>query len=280
MLTDGIPAGESFLVNTGTINKQINPVVGNDGSNHFVVVWASFTGVANGFDLFAQRYTVGELPPTPPAPLVSALWSSSLSVSWPTLSGYAVNRYEIYMDEAEPPAAPTGAVTNGNRWIANGLAPQSTHSFRLAYVLENGLRSPLSPLASGITWGEDRTGADGVPDGLPDDWQSRYWGYKAAEWARANEDSDGDGVSNIREFLAGTNPINALSVLKTWLTWNRFGRVLNWNTEPGLTYQVQVSTDLGIWTDFGAVRFAAGTSDGLGIAGTRQAEYFRVIRIR
>jgi hypothetical protein len=99
-------------------------------------------------------------------------------------------------------------------------------------------------------------------------------------WARANVDSDGDGVSNIREFLAGTNPTNAVSVLKTWITWNRFGRVFNWNTEPGFIYQVQSSTDLGNWTDFGASRFAAGTSDSVGIVGTRQAEYFRVVRIR
>ena len=132
MLTDGFPAGEPFRVNTRTVSRQLNPVVGNDGSNHFVVVWASFTGVANGMDLFAQRYTLGEIPPTPAAPLVSPLWSSSLSVSWPSLSGYAVNRYEVYMDGAEPPAAPTGSVTNGNRWVANGLAPQSSHSCRLA----------------------------------------------------------------------------------------------------------------------------------------------------
>jgi len=184
------------------------------------------------------------------------------------------------MDGAVPPSAPTISATNSNRVVVNGLLPQSTHTFRLAYLLPNGIRSPLSAEASGVTWGEDQTGPDGVPDGLPDDWQIRYWGTKVGNWGRANLDSDGDGVSNIREFLAGTDPTNANSVLKTWITRNAFGRVLNWNSQPGLVYQPQISSDLSTWTDLGAPRFAAGNSDSMAITTAARAQYFRVIRIR
>ena len=177
-------------------------------------------------------------------------------------------------------AAATGTVYGGNSWIANGLLAKSTHTFRLAYVLQSGSRSDLSRPSSGTTWGEDRTGPDGVPDGLPDDWQGQYWGVKAALWPAGNVDSDGDGVSNAREFLAGTNPLDPNSVLKMRFTWNRFGRLLNWNTQPGFVYQVQVSNDLADWTNFGSARFAAGTTDSVAVSGSRQAEYFRVLRVR
>ncbi|MDI1248188.1 MAG: alpha/beta hydrolase [Lacunisphaera sp.] len=40
-------------------------------------------------------------------------------------------------------------------------------------------------------------------NGLPDRWEKQYFGGSGAD---ANADPDGDGVSNINEFLAGTNP--------------------------------------------------------------------------
>ena len=52
-----------------------------------------------------------------------------------------------------------------------------------------------------------------VPDanqnGLPDEWETAY--PTAAE---ATGDADSDGLSNLAEFIAGTNPTNAASVLK------------------------------------------------------------------
>jgi hypothetical protein len=170
-------------------------------------------------------------------------------------------------------------VTNGNSWVATGFSPGSSHTFSLAYRFSGGVQSTVSTATSARTWGEDATGPDGVPDGIPDDWQSQYWGPKSDDWGRANADSDGDGASNSQEFLAGTNPLDRNSVLKTWFTWNRFGRTLNWNTRPGLVYQVQVSTQLGSWSNLGSPRFAAGNADSLGVSGDRATEFFRVLRL-
>jgi len=254
--------------------------VASDGSDHFLVAWAGFVGVATGFDLFAQRYAAGQPLPIPAAPFVSPLWSDRISVSWPTLSGYSLSYYEIYLNGVTPPSPPTATVTNGNSWIAEGLTEHSTNYFRIAYVFAGGARSQLSAAASAVTWKQDRTGKDGLPDGLPDDWQALYWGIKASQWPAGNVDSDGDGVSNAREFQAGTNPLDPNSVLKMWFTWSRFGRLFNWTTQTGFIYQVQVSTDLVEWTDFGAPRFAAGPTDSVTFGGDQLAEYYRVIRIR
>jgi len=278
LLYGGALAGQPFQINERAINKQFEQAVAADGTNRFIVVWSGFVGITNGFDLFARRYAANEPLPTPATPFVSALSSSQLGVSWPPLAGYPISYYEVYMDGAGPPNA-TAVVTNADYWVASDLSPGTSHSFRLAYVVA-GSRSQLSAAATNKTWGADLTGRDGVPDGLPDDWEKMYWGVKAALWPGSSDDSDGDGVSNIREFLAGTNPLDPTSLLKMSITWSRFGRRLSWNTQAGSVYQVQVSTDLVSWVDSGLPRFAAGTTDSVPITGARTAEYYRVLRLR
>jgi len=279
LIFGGAASGSEFQVNTTTRSKQIYPVAASDGASRLLTCWAGFVSATNGFDLFGQRYAAGEPLPTPAGPFVAALRSSQLSVTWPPLTGYPLSYYEVYMDGAVPPN-PTATVTNENVWVRSGLLAASTHSFRLGYVFSGGVRSQLSPSSSATTWGEDLDGLAGTPDGLPDDWQALYWGPKPDGWPGASEDSDHDGVSNYREFLAGTNPRDANSVLKMWLTRDRFGRRLNWNTQAGFVYQVQVSTDLASWSPFGGPRFAPGVADSTPISSGLSAEYYRVLRLR
>jgi hypothetical protein len=131
----------------------------------------------------------------------------------------------------------------------------------------------LSPPADGTTWGEDQNF-----DGLPDDWQAMYWPGGAPA---PNVDSDGDGASNASEFLAGTDPTNAESVLKTWLTRGPLGRRLNWSTQPGFIYQVETSENFGAsWSSLGAARFAPGTSDSIPLGNGGPLGFYRITRVR
>ena len=57
------------------------------------------------------------------------------------------------------------------------------------------------------------------------------------------------------------------------------GLQLVWNTQPGLEYQVQVSANLGAWTDLGSKRLAAGLSDSLLVPSANAAAQYRVIRV-
>jgi hypothetical protein len=53
------------------------------------------------------------------------------------------------------------------------------------------------------------------PDGIPDWWRLAYFGHAlglASDRSRAADDADGDGASNLAEFLAGTDPLDAASV--------------------------------------------------------------------
>jgi hypothetical protein len=51
---------------------------------------------------------------------------------------------------------------------------------------------------------------DSDADGLPDAWETRYFGTIAA---LPDADPDSDGLNNLEEFRAGTNPVEPASVL-------------------------------------------------------------------
>jgi hypothetical protein len=264
---DGSLFGDEFRVNTTTVSQQIQPAVASDGSGRFLAVWTSFIGGTASFDLFGQRYALDEQPLAPPdAPYVTVLSSSALSITWPDLGGFDVASYEVFADGA---AMATAVVTN-NWWTMAGLAPASSHSFRLAYVLADGRRSPLSGATSNTTYGSL------TYSGIPVEWMAMYFGD---DWPLAQDDSDGDGVSNRDEFRAGTNPTNNSSVLRVRLEPTSQGAFLHWNTQPGLIYQVQRATELNAWSNFGGPRFAAGAVDSM-FVGLSSTGYYRVERLR
>ncbi|MEO8426662.1 MAG: hypothetical protein ABI651_06065 [Verrucomicrobiota bacterium] len=264
--------GSEFQVNTTAAGKQFQPSVASDGGRRFLVVWSSFVGGISSFDLFAQRYTSAQVLAAPAAPYVSALSQSRLSVTWPDLAGAGLNveSYHLYLDGASAPTT-----IGGNMYSAAQLAAGTSHTFRLAYKLADGRVSPLSPAVTGTTWGDD-----GNFDGLPNDWQTQNWGPDLANWPAPTADTDGDGATTLQEFLAGTNPKDPNSVLRTKLTTSNQGWRLNWNTQPGLMYQVQTSTDVKSWIDLGSARFAPGDNDSIPVNGNYNESFYRVIRLR
>jgi hypothetical protein len=267
---DGLPDGGEFRVNTTTVSQQMHPAVSSDGNGRFLAVWTSFGGGRNSFDLYAQRYATTVQPlPMPDPPYVTVLSSNQLAVTWPLLAGFNVAHYEVYADVATMATA----VVTSNSWTAVGLAAGSTHYYRLAFVLADGRRSPISDATTNTTYGSL------VYGGIPYDWMAYYFGSDVFSWPAPLVDSDGDGVSNKNEFLAGTDPTDANSVLRMRLQHTAQGLFLNWNSQPGLMYQVQVSTDLGGWVNLGGPRFAAGYLDSM-YAGGGSAEYYRVLRLR
>jgi hypothetical protein len=267
---DLTPLADEFVVNTTTVGPQIHPVVAADGQARFLVAWGGFVGVASGLDLFAQRYASTLLPPpAPDPPFVTLLSWSAMTVSWPPLAGFNVASYEVYADGA---ATPTASVTN-TWWTMSGLQPNSTHCFQLDYLLADGRRSAMSGATTNTTYGTYSWG------GIPYDWMAYCFGWDVFSWPSPYADTDHDGVSNLNEFLGGTNPMDPASVLRTRLQSTAQGFYLNWNTQPGLIYQVQTSPNLKGWTNLGGMRFAPGAVDSVYVGG-RPASYYRVLRVR
>jgi hypothetical protein len=271
LLAQGAPSGPEFRINSRTISKQRFPAVASERSGRFLVVWSSYLGGNSGFDIRAQRFTMGQPPlPAPEPPFVMALGSTQLGIAWPEVAGFAVQNYELYADGGATPLLLTT-----NRYLATGLAPGTSHSYALAFVLTDGKRSEKSLPTTGRTWGADEN-----EDGLPDDWQLQHFGSKVALWPRANNDSDGDGASDGQELLAGTDPNDPNSVLRVRIVPSPQGRRLQWNTQSGAVYQVQSSTDFVGWQNLGTPRFAAGTIDSVLLSNSSGAAFYRVIRVQ
>lgn len=277
---DGTPLGSEFGVNSTTAGRQIEPALASDGVDGFLAVWSGFTG-AEGMDLYAQRYKDVSKPLNPmPAPFVNApfvlsgngTYSPQLQVSWPPQGGIAVDHYEVFVDGSGPVAS-----TSSNVWVmtaAQGLTANTTHSFQVAYVTTRGERSPLSPAANGTTW------MGGISwGGVPWEWMSAYYGNDASAWPSAGAAVAPGGPTLLQLFLTGASPRDPSSWLRTEIERRPDGYYLNWNSQPGLVYQVQTSTDLNAWTSVGPARFAVGATDSVFIGGSNTV-YYRILKVR
>jgi hypothetical protein len=110
--------------------------------------------------------------------------------------------------------------------------------------------------------------ADSDGDGIPDAWMWQYFGHptgQAIDKSRAADDADNDGMSNLAEFLAGTNPTNAASNLRLLSASNPGnGTRLTWTVVGGKSYVVQTAATLGAansFTDLSPVIPALGSGE-------------------
>ncbi len=287
---NGVYNSGEFLVNTTTAGQQMNAAVTSDGSSQFLVVWRSFNNLANGFDLYVQRYLNMQIglpamsPPIVWAPFVVSnnVYQPQLMVSWAPQLGLSISNYEVYVDGSS--IAATNITTNVWVMKANNvpsipLTANSTHSFRIDYVTPDGRRPPLSPSSSGTTWGGGNWG------GIPYEWMAQYFGgyyggiYHTNAWWPASLLLDSGHMTLYRVYLSGGDPFDPTTWLRLNTTRTVQGMSINWNTMPGALYQVQQSTNLKTYSNFGAPRFAAGTNDSINVSGSTGG-YYQVILLR
>jgi hypothetical protein len=273
--SDGTPWGGERLINTTVINGQIHPTIASDGAGRFLVAWSSFVGGSGGFDLFAQRFAK-YAPPLAAmnAPLVyvpfvvnNNAYQPQIEVFWSYQAGLPVDHYEVYVNGATTPAA---SLTT-NIWLmtaANGLLANTSNSFQVLYATTDGRRSPLSPPASGKTW----SGMNFW--GIPDEWLSYYWG--CCPPANLTAPLAPGGPTPLQVFLTGANPTNSATWLRTAITHSAQGLFLDWNPQPGHTYQAQLSSDLKTWVNLGSPRFALGNVDSIYLGGNTLG-YYRLL---
>jgi hypothetical protein len=85
---------------------------------------------------------------------------------------------------------------------------------------------------------------DTYSEGIPDAWRSNYFGStdpSAGPKRHAGDDYDGDGYSNLQEYLLGSDPTNRTSNLRI----TSIGTTnIQWQAEPYLLYELYAATNV------------------------------------
>jgi hypothetical protein len=183
----------------------------------------------------AEVFGLATLPTGDRAPSVSAGTSQTAFVGAPTsLTGTAT-------DDGLP--NPPGVLTTtwskvsgpGAAAFGNANATNTTVTFDTAgtYVLRLTADDSQAQSASDVTITVN------TPT-LFQSWQLQYFMCVDCPQAAANADPDGDGMNNLQEFQAGTDPTNSKSVFHiTSVTAQGSDVQVTWTTVGGMSYVVQ-----------------------------------------
>ncbi|HWN96223.1 MAG TPA: CotH kinase family protein, partial [Methylomirabilota bacterium] len=159
----------------------------------------------------------------------------------------------------------TGAPPIWFRWIRGG-SPYITSSVPVLTLTNVQANVSIRVAATNVATGPGGINSSTVQltvlpdfdgDGIADSWETNYFGFSTNNTADGALDFDGDGMINRDEYVAGTNPTNALSVLKLVLTATN-SAVLEFVAQPNISYTVQFRTNLtsATWSNLTSVTAA------------------------
>ena len=226
---------------------SLNPVPTSDGA------WTTAPFEAQ----YLKLYDVTP-PPTGAVPVSAKsgyALGNSATFNWSPVSdpygGVSGYRLIVSTDAAGQNIVFTGLVGNVTSYTLNGVTPGQTLYARVAAVNNAGVEGPLSAASA----------ATPVLD--------------------PNADSDGDGQSNAAEDLAGTNPLDAASLLRiTDVARNATTHTtqVTWTSVAGKQYQVEGTSDLaaGVFTAVSGTLTATGAMTTFTDTNTNAKVFYRV----
>ncbi len=142
-------------------------------------------------------------------------------------------------------------------------APPGSYTVEYADVpYYNTPASQMKTLASGqtISFVGNYTITDVNGNGMADAWETQYFGSVSPNRTRTT-DTDGDGMPDYAEFIAGTNPTNAASSFRLGAQRLTSGSLtLNWAASVGRSYQVLSSSNATSWAPLTSWMLATSSS--------------------
>jgi hypothetical protein len=210
------------------------------------------------------------------------------------------------LEYADAPDPTQSAVIGGVRYRGTRLIKPGTYLYADFYdgVIRQGVQdaqgnwSSSNLLSTGVNvsaFGQDKDGevyfvsyggtlyklnpVDTDGDGLPDWWESQYFGSSTA--AVPSDDSDGDGLTNAQEFLAGTDPRSGASALRvSGVAGNPSSILIDFPSVFGKSYQLEYKNDLSATTWISLGTPIPGTGAIVEASDSSAAGTFRFYRVR
>lgn len=187
-------------------------------------------------------------PPVPGAPAAPAAWvvGTNVTFAWPAVSDPegGISGYHLVVGTAPGGSNVfNGTVTATNRTVSGDYG--QTLYARVSAINNAGIEGAFSPVSSGVVLLDPAA------------------------------DADGDGLSNEAEALAGTNPLDAASVLRILhLTPEK---LLTWSAVPGKLYRVWgTSVATGAFVPVSGVITAATATASYADSATNSFRFYRV----
>lgn len=169
-----------------------------------------------------------------------------------TVSNLVVGSIQLTNNLAQASFTLTGPVTRtGQGWSATLTnLPSGRYVLKFGDVPYYQTPPPQTNTISGnaVVVQGNYTFADVNNNGISDAWEQHYFGSVAASHPGAT-DTDGDGVRDLDEFLAGTDPTNAKENLElaTPVKQSNGTCRITWAATPGHNYRLLASTNAVTW---------------------------------
>jgi T5SS/PEP-CTERM-associated repeat protein len=243
-------SNNTALVETGGVWRSHELVVGDAGPHNTLLV--------EGGSVFATNMIVGNVPPS--SNNLVQLDSGQIIVTNQTHSAVL----EVY----------------GGSFVLNG------GTLRVDTLIVTNVGAQFMHIGGTLIYRtlQLNPNQSAVGDGIPNWWKQQY-GFDPFDPTVAGADPDHDGVNNLQEYLAGTNPTNAASVFHiiSAAKTNKDVRV-TWSTVGGHNYVLQTNGDPGAgkFADFGPVISVGGMNAGTtncldsGAATNHSSRFYRV----
>jgi hypothetical protein len=304
----GAKLGGEFQINQWTAKNQRTPAVTALANTNFVVAWVSeLQRGSSTVDIYARIFNsagvaVGSEFPVNPStsnmcanPVVAASPQGGFAIAWsqkddPVLTAGSLDGVLV---------APVQTSRSTNSWDVFGRVLNADGTAASDAICLNTTRygDQFGPklcamgrnyLAVWTSLGQDssREGVYGqflTSDGRLAGVEFRVNTTTVSRQIHPTIASDGLNrfLVTWSSFVAGTSFdlfARSYDLIRLQMTAVPQGARLSWNTQPGLVYQVQTSTDAATWSNFGSPRTAAAYSDSFTVSPAGGKAFYRVIR--